>query len=168
MNRLIAAALALAAVPVLASDAFAQAVTKDQLIGTWHLTAATATDAVGVTLMSRHGQKPDGFMSISADNRAMVVLVNGATPKYGALTNDVAGNIFKSVSSWAARYEVDTAATPDGNKITFRLDASIDPILTGTAQAYLAKMDGGNLILKSVVPAGSITGPVTFTFEKAK
>ncbi|MFO1184761.1 MAG: lipocalin-like domain-containing protein [Bauldia sp.] len=168
MNRLISAALALVAVPFFAQGADAQAVTKDQLVGNWHLTAAVASDAVGVTLVSRYGAKPDGYLNISGDNRATIVLVNGATPKYGALTNDVAGNIFKSVTAWAAQYQVDGAATPDGNKVTFKIDAGIDPILTGTSVAFNAKMDGGKLILKSVVPAGAITGPTTLTFEKAK
>lgn len=168
MNRLIVAALAFGAVPLMAQGASAQAVTKDQLVGSWHLTAASMQDAVGVTVMSRHGEKPDGYLSVTADNRAAIVLVNAATPKYGSLTNDIAGNIMKSVSAWAARYEIDAAATPDGNKVTFRLDSSIDPILTGTAQAYMAKMDAGKLIMKSVVPAGAITGPITLTFEKAK
>ena len=165
MHRLFLGALAFVALSMTALESASAQTAKDQLIATWRLTAATATDGTGTTVNTRYGDKPDGFLSITGDGRAIAMLVNAATPKYGAMTNDVAGNIMKSITAWAAKYEVDGAApTADGTKITFRIDAGADPNLNGTGQAFMFKMDGGKLILKSIVPPGAVTGPTTLTF----
>src|SRR4051794_581657 len=110
MHRHFLGALAFVALSLTTLGTASAQAAKDQLVATWRLTAATATDGTGTTVNSRYGEKPDGYLSITADGRAIAMLSNAATPKYGAMTNDVAGNIMKSITAWAAKYEVDGAA----------------------------------------------------------
>src|SRR5215212_6790866 len=120
MHRLFLGAVALFALSLITIEAASAQAAKD-LVATWRLTAASATDGTGLTVLTRFGDKPDGYLSLAADGRAMAILVNAATPKYGAMTNDVAGNIMKATTAWAAKYEVDSAApTADGTKVTFK------------------------------------------------
>ena len=131
--RILAATFALGLV---ASAAVAQPAKtlRDQLVGTWSFVIAEITTADGKKTLP-FGDKPKGMLIFTADGHFSQVHVAGDLPKI-ASNNRLAGTdadnkaiVHGSLSLFGA-YTVDE----DKKTVTFKIDGSTFPNLTGAAQ----------------------------------
>jgi Lipocalin-like domain len=143
--------------------------TKDQLTGAWLLKSfkATSGDQVNYPL----GERPGGYVGFSP-TRFWVMLVDTTrkAPASAAMTDAEAASFMKSSAGYTGKYVVDPPQTPDGIKITIRVDAAANQALTGTDRVLFARVDGDKLTLKSpaiVVPTTGQTSVVQLEFAKA-
>lgn len=166
MNRVLLAAVALfaAAAPSHAQ----QAITRDQLVGTWKVVALTATSDGKISYPL--GEQPDGFASITP-TRIWLMFIDSARkpPAKPALTDAEAIAAMKTHVAWSGKYTADQ--TPDGIKVTAHVDIASNEAITGTDRVYFVKVDGNRLRVKSpgvIVPMTGATSVVEFELAKSE
>jgi hypothetical protein len=146
-----------------------KATTKDQLIGTWRVVTlkATSGDEVSYPL----GERPAGYVSITSD-RIWFLFVDSTRkpPTAATLTDAEAISMMKSHVAWTGKYtEVDQ--TPDGLKITARVDAASSQAIAGNDRVYFVRVDGDRLTMKSpgvIVPMTGAKSIVEIELTKAE
>jgi hypothetical protein len=145
-----------------------QATTKDQLIGSWKVLnlKATTGDKVAYPL----GEHVAGFVTITPD-RIWLLFVDATRkpPAAPALTDAEAIAAMKSQVAWTGKYIIGEQ-TPDGIKLTSRVDAASSEAINNTDRVYLIKAVGDKLFFKSpgvIVPMTGATSIVEFEMVKA-
>jgi hypothetical protein len=146
----------------------AEQMTKDQLVGTWQAVSfkTTTGDQVGYPL----GQYPGGYLGFTS-TRFWVMLVDTTrkAPAAAAMTEAEANSLMKSHAAYSAKYDVDSAQTPDGIKVSVHPDAASNQALTGTTRTFYMRVDGNKLTLKSpgvVIPTTGQTSVVQLDLVK--
>src|SRR5262249_49019742 len=108
------------AVPPVNAD---ESTTRNQLAGAWLLKSfkATTGDQVNYPL----GEHPGGYVAFSP-TRFWVMLVDSTrkAPASSAMTDAEAASSMKSSAAYTGKYVVDPTQTPDGIKLTIRVDAA--------------------------------------------
>jgi hypothetical protein len=160
---LLAAMSALSAAP-----AFAQELTKDQLIGTWKVLSLKATtgDKVAYPL----GEQVAGFVTMTP-TRYWLLFVDGTRTRPAAptLTDAEAIMMMKTQVAWTGKYTT-AEQTADGLKLTAHVDAASSQAIFNTDRVYFARRDGDKLTMKSpgvIVPMTGATSIVEFEMVKA-
>jgi hypothetical protein len=160
--------LAAAAMSVLsAAPAFAQEMTKDQLIGTWKVLSLKA--ATGNKITYPLGERVAGFVTITP-TRYWLLFVDGTrkAPTVPALTDAESIMMMKTQVAWTGRYTT-TEQTADGLKLTAHVDAASSQAIFNTDRVYFARRDGDKLTMKSPGVAVPMTGAKSVVeFEMVK
>ena len=145
-----------------------QATTKDQLIGSWKVLSLKATtgDKVAYPL----GEKVAGFVTITSD-RIWLLFVDSTRklPAAPTLTDAESVAAMKSHVSWTGKY-VTGEQTPEGIKLTSRVDAASSEAINNTDRMYFIRAIGDKLLFKSpgvIVPMTGATSVVEFEMVKA-
>ncbi len=162
---LIADGVAAATVPANAG----QPTTREQLVGSWRVLnlKTTTGDKVNYPL----GDEVAGFVTITSD-RIWLMFVDATrkSPASPALTDAEAIAMMRSQVAWTGQYAT-SDQTPDGIKVTARVDAASSQAITGTERVYLMRVDGNKLMVKSpgvIVPMTGETSVVEFEMVKAE
>jgi Lipocalin-like domain len=160
--------LAAAAMSVLsAAPAFAQEMTKDQLIGTWKVLSLKATTGNKVTYPL--GERVAGFVTMTP-TRYWLLFVDGTrkTPAVPALTDAESIMMMKTQVAWTGKYTT-AEQTADGLKLTAHVDAASSQAIFNTDRVYFARRDGDKLTMKSPAVAVPMTGAKSVVeFEMVK
>ena len=167
MNKVRLAAII--AVAVAAGPSYAQqTTTKEQLIGSWKVLnlKATTQDKAAYPL----GEQVAGFVTITPD-RIWLLFVDSTrkAPATPALTEAESVAAMKSHVSWTGKY-VTGEQTPDGIKLTSRVDAASSEALNNTDRMYFIRANGDRLFFKSpgvIVPMTGATSVVEFEMVRA-
>ena len=145
-----------------------EATTKEQLIGSWSVVSlkATSDDKVSYPL----GEKPAGFVTITP-TRVWLLFVDPTrkAPASPALTDAEAVAMMKSHVAWTGKYST-AEQTPEGIRLTARVDAASSQAIFGTDRVYFMRLDGNKLMVKSpgvIVPMTGATSVVEFELVKA-
>ena len=80
-------------------------------------------------------------------------------------------SLMKSHVAYTGKYDVDSAQTPDGTKITIHVDAASNQAFTGSNRIFYARIDGNKLRLKLpalVVGTSGVTSIVELEYVKAE
>lgn len=141
-----------------------QAITPDQLIGTWklrsqviHNAATTGEDtfshlAIGYLTFVRDGNNLRASVNFAAADRKQAV---------GYATDDEAVQLFRSYSAYSGIVELGSTATAEGTPATTTIDVDLDPHGIGQhPRIYI--LDGTKLSVISKV----LTITTTTIFEK--
>jgi hypothetical protein len=157
-------ALIVAGVPLYAQ----QTTSKDQLIGSWKVLnlKATTGDKVSYPL----GEQVGGYVTITPD-RIWLLFVDSTrkAPAAAALTDAEAVAMMKSHVAWTGKYST-AEQTPDGIKLSARVDAASSQAITGTDRVYFMQIKDNKLMVKSpgvIVPMTGATSVVEFELVKA-
>jgi hypothetical protein len=141
--------------------------TKNQFVGTWQLVSfrATAGDQVGYPL----GEHPSGYIGFTP-TRFWVMLVDSTRKApAAAMTDAESGSQMKSHAAYTGKYDADPAQTPDGIKITIRVDAASNQAITGTNRVFYMRIEGNKLTVKSpaaVTPMNGLMNVVQLEFVR--
>jgi Lipocalin-like domain len=145
-----------------------QATSKDQLIGSWKVLnlKATTGDKVAYPL----GEQVAGFVTITPD-RIWLLFVDATRkpPAAPSLTDAESIAAMKSHVSWTGKY-ITGDQTPDGIKLTSRVDAASSEAINNTDRVYFIRAAGDRLFFKSpgvIVPMTGATSVVEFEMTKA-
>lgn len=146
-----------------------ESVTNSQLAGAWLLKSFKATS--GDQLNYPMGEHPGGYVGFSP-TRFWVMLVDTTrkAPASAAMTDAEAASFMKTSAAYTGKYVADPTPTPDGIKLTIRVDAAANQALTGTDRVLFARVEGDKLTLKSptiVIPTTGQTSVVQLEFVKA-
>jgi hypothetical protein len=114
-----------------ASSEAQEAMTKEKLVGPWRLVSFKATTGDKVTYPL--GEHPGGYTEITP-TRYWVMGIDPTRKAPAATTPTDAESIslMKSHVAYTGKYDVDSAQTPDGIKITIHVDAASNQALTGS------------------------------------
>jgi hypothetical protein len=147
----------------------AQEMSKSQFVGAWQLVSfkATAGNQVSYPL----GEKPGGYVGFTP-TRFWVMLIDTTrkAPAAAALTEAEATLQMKTHAAYTGKYVADPAPTPEGIKITIRVDAASNHAINGTDRVLYVRSDGNKLTLTSpaiVVPTSGLTSVVQLEFVKS-
>jgi hypothetical protein len=145
-----------------------QATTKDQLIGSWKVLSLKAT--TGEKVAYPLGEKVAGFVTITSD-RIWLLFVDSTRkpPAAPTLTDAESVAAMKSHVSWTGKY-VTGEQTPEGIKLTSRVDAASSEAINNTDRMYFIRAIGDKLLFKSpgvIVPMTGATSVVEFEMVKA-
>jgi Lipocalin-like domain len=167
MRNVILATIALAFVGVAAPSNAQQATSKEQLIGSWKVLSLKAT--TGNTLSYPLGEKVAGYVTITPD-RIWLLFVDSTRkpPASPALTDAESVAMMKSQVAWTGKY-VTAEQTPEGIKLTARVDAASSEAINNTDRVYLMRVNGNTLTAKSpgvIVPMTGATSVVEFEMVK--
>ena len=160
------AALGLALLP--ATSGAQQATTKDQLIGSWKVLnlKATTGDRVAFPL----GERVAGYVTITP-TRFWLLFVDSTrkAPAAAALTDAEAVAMMKSQVAWTGKYTT-AEQTPEGIKLTARVDAASSQAIHDTDRVYFVRVNGNKMMVKSpgvIVPMTGVTSIIEFDLVKA-
>ncbi len=167
MRNVILAAVTLALVGVTAPSNAQQATTKEQLAGSWKVLSLKAT--TGSNVVQPLGEKVGGYVTITPD-RIWLLFVDSTRkpPASPALTDAEAVAMMKSQVAWTGKY-VTAEQTPDGIKLTARVDAASSEAINNTDRVYFMRVDGTKLMVKGsvIVPMTGATSVVEFDLVRA-
>jgi hypothetical protein len=166
MTKVLIAA-AFASVIAAAPSHAQQAITKDQLIGSWKVLSLKAT--TGDKVIYPLGEQVGGSVTITPD-RIWLLFVDSTrqAPAAPTLTDAESIAMMKSHVAWTGKYTTDQ--TPEGLKLTSRVDAASSQAITGTDRVYFMRITGNKLTMKSpgvIVPMTGATSIVEFEMVKA-
>jgi hypothetical protein len=167
MTKVLIACVALAMVAAAMPSYGQQATIKDQLIGSWKVLnlKATAGEKVSYPL----GEKVAGYVTFTPD-RVWLLFVDSTrkTPAAATLTDAEAVVMMKSHVAWTGNYST-AEQTPEGIKLTARVDAASSQAIFGTDRVYFVRVDGNKMMVKSpgvIVPMTGATSVVEFELVK--
>jgi hypothetical protein len=131
--------------------------TKDQLMGTWQVRCLKTTSDNQVSYPL--GENPSGYIGFTID-RVWLLLVDSLrkAPALAAMTDGEALSQMQSHAAWTGKYDADPAQTPDGIKVTIRVDAASNQAIYDTNRLFYMCVDGNKLTLKSPTVVVPMTG----------
>lgn len=145
-----------------------QPTTKDQFIGTWKVISLKGLTAGLVKYPL--GEQPTGYVTVTT-TRIWLLFVDSkrATPAKAALTDAEAIAAMKTSVAWTGQYTIGEQS-PDGLKLTSRVDTAANQGLFGTNRVYFMKVEGDKLTMKSpgvIEPMTGITSALVIELVKA-
>ena len=137
--------------------------------GTWQVISAKSTS--DSQLNDLFGEHPGGYIGFTPA-RLWLILVDTArkAPTTAALTDAEAVSMMKTGAAYTGKYDVESAQTPDGIKVTIHVEAASNQALTGTDWVFFVRVDGNKMSFKSpsvVVPMTGARSVVQLEFVKA-
>jgi hypothetical protein len=131
-----------------------QATTKDQLFGSWKVVSLKATtgDKVAYPL----GEQVAGYVTITP-TRFWLLFVDATrkAPATPTLTDAESIAMMKTQVAWTGKYTT-TEQTPEGIKLTARVDAASSQAIFDTDRVYSIQVNGNKMMVK-----GTVTVPMT-------
>jgi Lipocalin-like domain len=145
-----------------------QAMSKEQLIGSWKVLGLKATTGIKVTYPL--GQQVAGYVTVTPTR--FWLLFFDATRKIPAaptLTDAEAITMMRTQVAWTGKYTAGEQ-TAEGIKLTAHVDAASSQAIFDTDRVYFLRRDGDRMIVKSpgvIVPMTGETSIVEFELVKA-
>jgi hypothetical protein len=145
-----------------------QAMTKDQLIGSWKVLNLKATTGDKVTYPL--GEQVAGYVTITP-TRFWLLFVDATrkAPAAPALTDPEAVAMMKTQVAWTGKYTT-AEQTAEGIKLTAHVDAASSQAIFDTDRVYFIRVNGNKMTVKSpgvIVPMTGQTSVVEFELVKA-
>jgi Lipocalin-like domain len=145
-----------------------QAMTKDQLIGSWKVLSFKATTNGRITYPL--GEHVAGYVTITP-TRFWLLFVDATrkAPATPALTDAEAIAMMKTQVAWTGKYTT-AEQTGEGIKLTARVDAASSQAIFDTDRVFLIRVDGNRMMVKSpgvIVPMTGTISVVEFDLVKA-
>jgi lipocalin-like protein len=169
MNKVLLATAAFVLVAAGVPSYAQQATTKDQLIGSWKVLSLKATtgDRVSYPL----GEQVSGYVTITP-TRFWLLFVDATrkAPAGPALTDAEAVAMMRTQVAWTGKYTTTPEQTPEGIKLTARVDAASSQAIFDTDRVYFIRVDGSKMMVKSpgvIVPMTGATSIVEFELVKS-
>jgi hypothetical protein len=146
-----------------------QGMTKEQLVGTWHLVSFKSTS--GSQISDPLGEHPGGYVGFTGA-RFWVMLVDEARKAPAAvLPSDAeAVSLMRTHAAYTGKYDTDPAQTPAGIKVIIHVDAASNQAITGTDRSFFMRVEGNKLTIETSTTVNAITGVTAFAhleFAKA-
>jgi len=131
-----------------------QTTSKDQLIGSWKVLNLKAT--TGDKVAHPLGEQVAGYVTITP-TRFWLLFVDATrkAPAAPALTDAEAIAMMKTQVAWTGKYTTGEQ-TPEGIKLTARVDAASSQALFDTDRVYSIQVNGDKMTVK-----GTVTVPMT-------
>src|SRR4051794_8856396 len=104
------------------------------VIGTWRLVKATASDAQGRALPPPYGGQPLGRIVLGADGRMMALICDNR--------KEIPASEKREYGGYCGNY------TYDGKQLVTRVDGAADPSRLGTEQAGGVRFEGTLMVLR--------------------
>jgi len=154
-----AAILAIAS--LLVFPAWAQAQTRDRLVGTWKLVSVSSSTASGERNDTPFGPSPTGFLTYTQDGRMTAIISYGGRKRLSSSDSRSApaeeqAEAFRTFVAYAGRY------TLDGDKVIHHVEISSIQNWVDTDLIRSIKFEGERIAL--VTPPTSVGGKIQ-TFE---
>jgi hypothetical protein len=145
-----------------------EATTKGQIIGSWKVLSLKAT--TGNKVSYPLGEDVGGYVTITSD-RIWLLFVDGTrkVPASAVLTDLESITMMKTHVAWTGKY-VTGEQSPEGIKLTARVDAASSEAINNTDRTYFILAHGDRLSFKSpgvIVPMTGATSVVEFEMVKA-
>jgi beta-glucanase (GH16 family) len=125
---------------------------ENLLLGTWKLKSFVQVLETGEHY-NVYGERPDGYISYSADGRMYAIVTSDGRPKPRDENppDDELIRLHNTMFAYAGTY------TAEGDKLIHRVDISWNQSFTGTEQVRHYRLDGEILTIT--------TAPTTFTMD---
>src|SRR5262249_13767250 len=141
---------------------------RDKNIGTGRVVAVKATGGEKVTYPL--GEKPDGCVTITP-TRFCLLFVDATRkpPAAPTLTDAESVAMMKTQVAWTGKYTT-AEQTPEGIKLTARVDAASSEAINNTDRVYFIRVEGNKMMIKSpgvIVPMTGATSVVEFDLTRA-
>src|SRR3954469_5068562 len=145
-----------------------QAMTKDQLIGSWKVLSLKATTADRVSYPL--GEQVSGYVTITP-TRFWLLFVDATrkAPAAPTLTDAEAVAMMKTQVAWTGKYTT-AEQSAEGIKLTAHVDAASSQAIFDTDRVYFIRVEGTKMTVKSpgvIVPMTGQTSVVEFELVKS-
>jgi hypothetical protein len=144
-----------------------QAITRDQLIGSWKVLSLKATIEDNVTYPL--GQQVAGYVTITP-TRCWLLFVDASrkAPAAPTLTEAEAIVMMKTQVAWTGKYTTDDQSA-EGIKLTAHVDAASSQAIFDTDRIYFIRVDGNKMMVKGnvIVPMTGQTSVVEFELVRS-
>jgi Lipocalin-like domain len=167
MKKIFLAAIIAAALAAGPSHA-QQAITKDQLVGSWKVLNLKAT--IGDKVTYPLGDQVAGYFTITP-TRVWLLFVDATrkAPATPTLSDAEAVAMMKTQVAWTGKYTT-AEQTAEGIKLTARVDAASSQAIYDTDRVYFIRLSGNKMMVKSpgvIVPMTGQTSIVEFDLVKS-
>jgi Lipocalin-like domain len=127
---------------------------ENPILGTWKLQSLVHEASATGQRSSPFGDRPDGYLSYSADGRMYAIGVVEDRPKPRDLvpTDEEKVELQRSMFAYAGTY------TADGEKVVHHVDVSWNQSWTGTDLVRFYKLDGNTLTITTARAQSAIDG----------
>lgn len=168
MNRTLLATAIFTLIAVVEPSHAQQETTKEQLIGSWKVLSLKAT--TGDKVIYPLGEHVAGYVTITPERFWLLFFDSTRkAPAAATLTDAEAVAMMKSHVAWTGKYST-AEQTPEGIKVTARVDAASSQAIFATDRVYLIRVVGDKMMVKSpgvIVPMTGATSVVEFELVKA-
>ena len=134
-----------------------QVMTKDQLVGTWHLVSfkSISGDQISYPL----GERPGGYVGFTGTRFwAMLVDETRKAPAAVLPSDAEAISLMRTHAAYTGKYDSNPAQTPAGIKVTIHVDAASNQAITATDRTFFMRVDGNKLTIETSTAVNAITG----------
>src|SRR3954451_2790933 len=140
MKNMVLVTVAAACVAAATPSFGQQVTTKTELLGSWKVLSLKAT--TGTNVAYPLGDQVAGYVTITAD-RIWLLFVDSKRkpPASAALTDSESITMMKSQVAWPGKYST-AEQTPDGLKLTARVDAASSEAINSTDRVYFMRVNG--------------------------
>jgi hypothetical protein len=138
-----------------------QGMTKEQLIGTWHLVSFKSTSGNQVSYPL--GEHPGGYVGFTATRFWVMLVDEGRKAPAAVLPSDAeAISLMRTHAAYTGKYDTDPAQTPAGIQVTIHVDAASNEAVAGTNRSFFMRVDGNKLTIETSTTVNAITGVTAF------
>ena len=126
----------------------------DPIVGTWRLVSWTEEETESKAVRKMFGDKPDGLLTFTADNRMMQIVTdpNRKLPAQPKITDAEALQLFQTMDAFAGRYKT------EGDKLIIYREIDARGSFVGTEQVRFFEVNGDRLQYHSVPFVSSFDG----------
>jgi hypothetical protein len=140
---------------------------ENPILGTWKLKSFVREVAATGEKINQMGERPNGFLSYSADGRMYAILTadNRNKPSDVNPTPEERAKLHQTMTAYAGTYTV------QGDKVIHHVDISWNEAWTGTDQVRFFKIDGNILTITAAPnksPMDGREGRAVIVWEKVK
>jgi len=149
MKTAILGSVLLLAIPLAAPAA------ESDLYGTWKLVSLNSKLMDSGQMDQPRGKAPTGYVSFTPDGRMTGIIVNEKRPKpesAAKMTDQQRIELFKTMNAYAGTYKL------EGNKLTYRYDATHNEIPVQRALVREIKIEGRKLTMVNEPATGVADG----------
>jgi hypothetical protein len=148
--RIVAAGCIALAISTVASAARA----ADPIVGTWRLVSWTEEETESKAVRKMFGDKPDGLLTFTADNRMMQIVTdpNRRLPAQPKITDAEALQLFQTMNAFAGTYKT------EGDRLIIHREIDARGAFVGAEQVRFFEVNGDRLQYKSIPFVSSFDG----------
>jgi hypothetical protein len=159
---------------VVATSLFALAVSMagaawaaEPIVGTWRLVSWTEEETESKAVHKVFGDKPDGLLTLTADDRMMLIITdpNRKTPGQPKATDAEAAQLYQTMIAYAGRYKT------EGDKVIFYPEIDARQTFNGKEQVRFFEVNGDHLQYKSNPFVSGVSGKqivATLAWDRVK
>ena len=128
---------------------------RQNLVGTWRLIAASASDSAGIRDSTPYGSQPTGFLTYTLDGRMMAIISHGGRKPLSVADRQAApvgerAEAFATFLAYAGGYTI------SGDTVIHHVEAASVQNWVGTDLVRVVKLKGDRIVLRT--PPVSVGG----------